>query len=176
MFDPACLAYLIARVDAATTSNDKGDRFEHLSIYLFQHLNGVEVMEHDIQMSSEEIDLVLWNAQLEEVLRPWETVILVECKNWSKTVGSSAFDSFIGKLRRRSLTTGIFIAAAGITGGFIRGDHAESGATGIIRSALQEGIRVIVITMEDIRAIASLDDIRDLIKKRYCGLYVHRVL
>ena len=176
MFDPTCLIYLIAHVDAATTSNDKGTRFEQLAKYLFQHLEGVEVREQDIQMSSEEIDLVLWNAQREEVLRPWEAVILVECKNWSTPVDSSAFDSFIGKLRRRSLKTGIFIAAAGTTGGFISGDHAESGAAGIIQSALQEGIRVIVITMEDIRAIGSLDDIRDLIKKRYCGLYVHRML
>ena len=103
MFDPACLTDLIAYVDSATTSNDKGTRFEQLAIYLFQHLDGVEVRGHDIQMSSEEIDLVLWNAQLEEVLRPWEAVILVECKNWSTAVGSLAFDSFIGKLRRRSL-------------------------------------------------------------------------
>ena len=176
MFDPILLAARIADVDATATAHDKGASFEALAIYLFEHLNGVVVTEHDIRMPSEEIDIVLWNAQLEEVLRPWEAVVLVECKNWSANVGAPALDNFIGKLRRRSLTTGIFIAATGVTGGFINGDGDEPGAVGIIRSALQEGIRVIVITMNDIRAITCLDDIRRLIKTRYCGLYVHKVL
>lgn len=176
MFDPAQLANLIALVDMASTNQDKGSRFETLAIYLFEHLEGVEITDHDIRMTSEEIDLVLWNSQREEVLRPWEAVILVECKNWSAAVGAPALDNFIGKLRRRFLKTGIFIAANGVTGKFIKGDANEGGAVGIIGSALQEGIRVIVLTMDDIRAIATLDEIRGLIKKRYCGLFVHRVL
>ena len=85
-------------------------------------------------------------------------------------------DNFINKVRRRALTTGIFVAANGVTGGFVRGDGTDPGAVGILTSALQDGIRVIVITMNDIRTITSLDDIRALIKKRYCGLYVHRVI
>lgn len=176
MFDPIQLAAHIASVDAALTSQTKGASFETLAMYLFEHLTGVEVTEHDIRMPSEEIDIVLWNAQQEEVLRPWEAVILVECKNWSTNVGAHALDSFIGKLRRRSLKTGIFVAALGVTGGFVKGDANEPGAAGIISSALQEGIRVIVITLADIRLVASLDDIRALIKKRYCGLYVHKVM
>ncbi len=176
MFDHAQLAARIAAVDAAVTAHDKGATFESLAKYLFEHLEGVEVTEQDVLMQSEEIDLVLWNAQREEVLRPWEAVVLVECKNWSAAVGAPALDSFIAKVRRRSLKTGIFIAARGVTGQFLTGDGNEPGAVGVIRSALQEGIRVIVITMDDIRAIATLDDIRQLIKRRYCGLFVHRVL
>ncbi len=176
MFDPAQLTAHIASVDAATTNQAKGASFETLAMYLFEHLDAVEVTEHDIRMPSEEIDIVLWNAQREEVLRPWEAVILVECKNWSANVGAPQLDNFIGKLRRRSLKTGIFVAAMGVTGGFIKGDGNEPGAAGLIRSALQEGIRVIVITLADIRTLTSLDDIRALIKKRYCGLYVHKVL
>lgn len=176
MFDYAQLAAYIANVDTATTNQEKGASFETLAMYLFEHLDGVEVAEHDIRMPSEEIDIVLWNAQREEVLRPWEAVILVECKNWSANVGAPQLDNFIGKLRRRSLKTGIFVAAMEVTGGFIKGDGNEPGAVGLIRSALQEGIRVIVITLTDIRTLTSLDDIRALIKKRYCGLYVHKVL
>lgn len=176
MFDPIQLATRIAAVDAATTPHAKGASFELLAMYLFEHLDGVEVTQHDVLMAAEEIDIVLWNAQREEVLSPWEAVILVECKNWSGHVGAPSLDSFIGKLRRRSLKTGIFVAANGVSGNFISGDAAERGATEIIRSALQEGIRVIVITLADIRAITSLDEIRNLIKRRYCGLYVHRVL
>ena len=176
MFDINHLNILINNVDVATTNQQKGQSFELLSIYMFKHLNGVDIAEHDIRMPSEEIDIVLWNAQTEEIFRPWDSVILVECKNWSSTVGASVLDNFVNKVRRRALSTGIFVAANGVTGGFVRGDGNEPGAVGFLTSALQDGIRVIVITMDDIRAITSLDDIRELIKKRYCGLYVHKVL
>jgi len=76
----------------------------------------------------------------------------------------------VNKVRRRHLTTGIFITANGVTGNFVKGNGNEAGAIGILTSALQDGIRIIVISMDDIRAITSLDDIRQLIKKRYCGL------
>ncbi|MBY8960847.1 restriction endonuclease [Pseudomonas sp. MIS38] len=176
MFDINNFRTLIADVDNATTNQQKGLSFELLSIYMFEHLDGVDVTEHDIRMPSEEIDIVLWNAQTEEILRPWDSIILVECKNWSATVGAPILDNFVNKVRRRALTTGIFVAANGVTGGFVRGDGTDPGAVGILRSALQDGVRVIVITMDDIRAITSLNDIRALIKKRYCGLYVHKVL
>lgn len=176
MFDINHFRTLIANVDSSVTNQQKGQSFELLSIYMFEHLDGVDVTEHDIRMPSEEIDIVLWNAQSEEVLRPWDSVILIECKNWSVSVGAPVLDNFINKVRRRSLTTGIFIAANGVTGSFVKGDGKEAGAVGILTSALQDGIRVIVITMSDIRNFTSLDDIRSLIKKRYCGLYVHKVL
>jgi Restriction endonuclease len=54
-------------------------------------------------------------------------VILVECKNWNAPVGAPALDNFIGKLRRRNLRTGIFIAANGVTGHFIDGDGNDPG-------------------------------------------------
>ena len=175
MFDATQLTARIANVDGATTNHQKGQSFEQLAMYVFEHLDGVEISEHNAMMDSEEIDIVLWNAQIEAVLRPWEAVILVECKNWNSRVGAQALDAFISKLRRRYLRTGIFIAAEGVTGDFVDGTGAEVGAAGIIRSALQEGIRVVVITMDDIRGFASLDDIRNLIKQRYCKLYVHKI-
>jgi len=176
MFDVNTYQSLILAVDNAQTNHDKGRSFEILSKYIFEHLDGVEVTECDIRMKSEEIDIVLWNAQLENVLRPWDSIILVECKNWSCAVGASILDNFVNKIRRRHLSTGIFVAANGVTGGFVRGDGREPGAVGILTSALQDGIRVIVITLDDLRQIQSLDNIRNLIKKRYCGLYVHKVL
>jgi hypothetical protein len=175
VFDLAHYQNLVAVVDAAATATEKGDAFEELIAYLLENLEGVKVWERDKLMASEEIDLVLWNAQIEEVLRPWEAVILVECKNWSAAVGAPSLDSFIGKLRRRNLKTGLFVAANGVTGGFIRGDGIEAGAVGLLQSALQEGIRVVVLRGEDLRAITSIDGLRHLIQDRYMKLYVHRL-
>jgi hypothetical protein len=175
VFDPVHYKSLFARVMAASTAHDKGQTFEEMSAYLFSALDGVEVTYRDVRMAAEEIDLVLWNAQIEAVLKPWDDVILVECKNWSVATGAPVLDAFISKLRRRSLTTGILIAANGVTGGFIHGDGNDVGAVSLIAAALQEGIRVIVITRDDLLTLTSIDDLRSLIKQRYCGLYVHRV-
>lgn len=176
MFTQAELTSRLAAVDAAATANEKGDRFEDLAEYLFEHLDGVEVRERDVLLPSEEIDIVLWNAQLEDVLRPWDPMILVECKNWSSAVGGAELSWFIQKMRTRGLSHGIFVAANGVTGNFVRGDGSGNGATGIIMDALREKIRVIVITMDDIRALQSLDDVRELIKSRLCGIFVRKVL
>ena len=117
MFDLAGYQALLDRVAAARSNNEKGAAFEELSAYVFSALDGVEVTHRNARLPAEEIDLVLWNAQIEPVLRPWNDVILVECKNWSSPVGAQLLDAFIRKLQRRACTTGIFVAALGVTGG-----------------------------------------------------------
>ena len=173
MFDLPTYTSLLADVDSATTPNQKGDKFETLCEYLFTNLSGVSIEARDPLMSAEELDLVLWNAQIEEVLRPFDNTILVECKNWSTAVGAPALDSFISKVRRRNLKTGIFIAANGVTGDFLNNNRG-TGAIEIIKSALTEGIRVIIINRADLDVITDLDKLRTLIKKRYCGLFIHK--
>lgn len=173
MFDLTTYNGLLAKVDTSLTATQKGDNFEAVCSYLFSELAGVSIEARDAVMASEEIDIVLWNAQTEEVLRPFDNTILVECKNWSKPVGAPSFDSFISKVRRRTLKTGIFIAAGGVTGDFLN-SNAGNGAIDLIKAALGEGIRVIIINRADLNAIKTLDDFRILIKKRYCGLFIHR--
>lgn len=175
MFDLQEFQALLTAVDQARTNNEKGAAFETLSAYVFNSLEGVEVRHRDARMDAEEIDLVLWNAQLEPVLRTWDDVILVECKNWSSAIGAPVLDAFISKLRRRMRKTGILVAAHGVTGQFIDGTGNEIGAAAIQRSALQDGIRVIVITIDDLRGITAVEELRNLIKERYTGLFVHRV-
>jgi hypothetical protein len=177
MFDLPIYQDLLLQVENAQTSNQKGTTFETLSEYILGELEGVEVQDRDVLMAYEEIDLLLWNAKIEEVLQPWDNIILVECKNWSKPVGSAVLDNFIAKLRRRHISTGIFIAANGITGDFINGNNADRGALALLRDTLmQDGIRIVVIRYEDLQAIQDLDDFRRLIKKRYCGLYMNKVI
>jgi hypothetical protein len=76
-------------------------------------------------------------------------------------------------MRRRALKTGIFIAASGVSGDFLNG-NGNDGAIDIIKTSLAEGIRVIIINRNDLDNITSMDDLRTLIKKRYCGLFIHK--
>jgi hypothetical protein len=56
----------------------KGATLEKLAAYLLRTLKGVEVTARDAVTASEEIDLALWNAGVEEVLRDWGGIIFVE--------------------------------------------------------------------------------------------------
>jgi len=161
---------LLSKTELALTSEEKGRALEDVTEYLLSLLRGVEIVERDKLCDSEELDFVLWNSRLEEVLRPWEFIILVECKNWSGPVGASELDLFVSKLRRRGLKSGIFIASNGVTGDF------ETGAKGIIKATLAEGIRVIVVTRADLELIGGSDDLCMLIKRRYCRLFVHKII
>jgi len=174
VFDHQTYLDLIAKVDGAATPDTKGNTFEDLAQYLLSCLKGVEIAHRDAVMQSEEIDLVVWNARTDEVLRSWSDVILVECKNWSSKVDAKNTSWFLSKLEERSLNTGLLIAASGVTGDYDSGD--PTGARDVIRKALGKGIRIITITMDDLRQINSHDDLLRLLKLRFLGLFVFKVL
>ena len=176
MFDYTIYNGLMVTYNTAVGNTEKGRTLEEFASYFFGCLEGVTVEERDIHTESEEIDLVLWNSQTDDVLKPMDGIIFVECKNWSKRVDAKALDSFIGKLRRRSLKTGILVATNGITGGYLKGENGDIGAVDIIKSALQESIKVITITKEDLEHIRTIDDLKRLLKKRYCGIFIHKPL
>jgi Holliday junction resolvase-like predicted endonuclease len=176
MFNLQQYQALIQAVDQAIGNHQKGATFEALSAYLFESLDGVEVAERNINLPTEEIDLLIWNARLEEVLTPWDQVILVECKNWSGPVGAATLRTFLHKVHEMHLKTGIFVAANGVTGDFVNGNNVEIGAAKLLHDALiRDNIRVIVVRMDDMRNIANVDALRQLIKSRYCKIYMHKV-
>jgi hypothetical protein len=152
VFDQNIYLARLAAVDQAQTNNEKGNSFEQLAAYLLSGLEGVEVRDTNVNLAAEEIDILLWNAGIEEVLRPWDGVILVECKNWSAPVGAQVLGAFLNKLHQKHLKTGIFVAANGVTGDFVNGNHPDIGAVRMIYDALvRDGTRVIVLRLDDIR-------------------------
>lgn len=172
---PTYTALLVAARNA-TTAADKGTTLENLAAYLFPCLDGVELRDRDIHTDSEELDLVLWNARTEPVLSSWNDVILVECKNWSTPVGSRDVAWFVNKVRDRRLVNGIFVAKHGVTGDFLNGTRAQEGASVMLYNALiRDGIKIIVLTFDDLTALTTEDQLRELIKTRYCKLFVKKV-
>jgi len=161
---------LLDAMENAQTNEEKGKSLEELMQYLMERIPGVEVTARAIQCDIEEIDLVLWNSQIDDVLRGWDGIILVECKNWSTRVGASEVEWFINKLRRRGVENGIFVAAEGITGDSLRAAGA------IIMEALREKIRVIVITRSDLKSITNIKHLREMIKTKYSNIFVGKII
>jgi len=176
MFDAATFTDHVTAVDTAVTNHDKGVSLESLASYLFNCIDGIEVRETNINGPAEEVDLLLWNAKTEEVFSPWDNLISVECKNWSQPAGANLIDNFAAKVRLKHLTTGIFLAANGVTGDFVNGDNQNRGAVYRLHEHLtRDGIRIVVIRMQDLRGLASIDDFINLVKDRYCKIYMHKV-
>jgi hypothetical protein len=110
--------------DESDTSDAKGKAFEELTCFLVEQIPGVSVIARNAldYFESEEIDLAIFNARHPRGLKVFDDWFLIECKNWSKPVGSSEVATFISKLADRSLGFGILMAANGITGSVDDGD------------------------------------------------------
>ncbi|WP_143339177.1 restriction endonuclease, partial [Cronobacter sakazakii] len=161
---PTFLSHILA-VDNAVTNQDKGSSLESLSRYLFNCIDGIEVREVNINAPAEEVDLLLWNAKTTQVFEPWDNLISIECKNWSRPAGATLIDSFAAKIRMKHLTTGIFVAANGVTGDFVNGNNEERGAVYRLHEHLtRDGIRIVVVRMDDLRALSNINDFLEIIK------------
>lgn len=153
-------------VTSAQTSQDKGRALEELIAYLMETVPGVSVSARDVRCDVEEIDIVLWNEQIHPALRPWDSIILVECKNWQTPVGAQEIAWFLTKIRRRGISNGIFVATNGVTGDF------NHDATRLIVDALSEKIRIIVLTNNDLFTIQDSQTLCHLLKEKYCKLFL----
>jgi hypothetical protein len=162
----------LRRADGASTNDEKGEIFEALIVYLFSKIPGVPQIRRNSTsvFRSEELDLVVWNDKHPKGLISLNTWIPVECKSSHHPIGSHELQVFISKIERRALDFGILIAWRGITG-----DAATlTGAHDHASTALIKGIRIIVITREDIENLTSTEDLVGLIRTRICDVIIKR--
>ncbi len=155
---------------AATTTTGQGKALEDLICYVLQKLPGISVTRRNETNSfhTEEIDVAFWNEQHARGLPFLPNVILVECKNWSTTVGSEQVNWFDTKLRNRGLSFGILVASNGITGDTDDITDAHS----IIAAGLRESRQLIVITKGELLGLADTSDLVLMIKEKLCDLAV----
>lgn len=153
----------------ARTAAQRGTLYEEYVQALFEAITGITNTTRNIYNTrrSQEIDLCFWNDLHPDGLWFLPTVILVECKNWSRPVGSAEVAWFDNKVHRRGLDFGILFAARGITG-----DAAELGeAHDIIAQALVQKRRLIVITDEELAGLGSGDELITLLKIKLTQLH-----
>jgi hypothetical protein len=156
--------------DRALTVDDKGKALEDLSCYVFGRVPGLRLSQRNEKnrYETEEIDVAFWNEQDANGLKAFDPILLVECKNWSKPVGSEQVAWFLTKIENRSLDFGILLAANGITGSAEDGKQAHD----LVSKALMKKIRMIVITRAEIEALTHTDELVILIKTKLCQLVV----
>jgi hypothetical protein len=153
-----------------SSSKEKGKALEDLVCYIFEKIPGIEITYRDklVLFGSEEIDIAIWNNQHPKGFPFLPYTILIECKNWSGSVGNSEVLVFRDKLVNRGLTHGFLIAMNGISGN----SDSITKAKYTIATALKDGKHIIVITKDDLAGIRNTGELISLIKYKLCELAV----
>lgn len=161
--DPGIIAERLKAAATATNTDAQGKAYEELADYLFSCIPGCTT-ERNIfnEFDTEQIDVAIGNERLAGGLPLLPDVLLVECKDWAQPVDSKTVGYFMNILAGRSIAVGVLIAANGTTGG---NDMKNANALGL--AAAPRGIKVLVITTDDIRSLSSTADFVDLLNRRY---------
>jgi hypothetical protein len=108
---------LVARVEAAESSADKGASLEILMAALFEQIPGFTVIR-SVRTETEQIDLEILNDSQDAVYSKDAPLVLVECKNWTDRPGRPEFSSLETKIlnRGRRCTLGFFVSWSGFAG------------------------------------------------------------
>lgn len=156
------------RGNSATTTTEKGRALEDLICYIFEKVSGIPITERNRMnvFHTEEIDVAFWNDRSQRGFYFLPHVILVECKNWSRPVGSEEVAYFLKKLENKGLDFGVLVAINGITGSSSNSTRANFE----VSMALARGIRLIVLTREEIEHLVKTDDLVRLFKEKLCKL------
>jgi tetratricopeptide (TPR) repeat protein len=99
--------------------NKKGQILVDLMSLIIETDSNFSMGKVDVRTESEQIDLEIHNKALDPFLRQLDSmIIIVECKNWSKNVGSDEIRDFAGKVANRPrvlCNVGLFITTSEFT-------------------------------------------------------------
>lgn len=118
---------LIDRVKNEEDSNVKGRLLEELMHKFFSFVEGFEIIER-LKTETEEIDLVILNKSTIPLWQKESSLILVECKNWSKKCGKNELVVFKEKISNRKgrAKIGFFVSWNGFAVTFTKEDLRSS--------------------------------------------------
>lgn len=151
----ARLAELWSTVQTETNSARKGRLLEDLLELIFKQVEGFVVTTRR-RSTDEEFDLVIRNESLGSLWTKESQYFLVECKNWTSTVGPDELDRFINKLERRygRAKLGFFVAPNGFTAGF----------STTLATRRRDALLVVPIDRADLDALVSRADREQVLK------------
>jgi hypothetical protein len=169
-YDSAVVRGYLAIVDNPPTSAAKGKAFEDLACYLVNGIPGVRVTARNEMntFSTEEIDVACKSDNDPTGLGTLVDFFLVECKGWATAVTSEQVAWFLTKIRHRGVRFGILIAANGITG---EPEHLSRAHFLVAAELATNGIRMVIVTREEIERLDSGEELAQLIIQKVCNLH-----
>lgn len=125
----------------------KGALLEELTLLLFKTIPGFYNAQSRLRSAAEELDLVVANESDDKLWSQEGTVIIVECKNWSRKTEREELDKLALKMLRRGdrCRLGFFVAVGGFSAGF-----ANTAAAPPVRNEL-----IVPIGPDELRALVE---------------------
>jgi hypothetical protein len=169
-YDPVVIQGHLAIVDTTTIHAAKGKAFEDLACYLLNGIPGIRITARNETntFATEEIDVACKNDNDPAGLGGLADFFLVECKGWRDAVNSEQVSWFLTKIRHRGVRFGILIAANGITG---EPEHLSRANFQVAVEMATSGIRMVIVTREEIEKLKSGEDLAQLIIQKVCSLH-----
>lgn len=156
----------IAQGDAGN-SDVKGTALEAVVEQTLCLFEGVGLIHRNAEdnAGSLEIDLVLYNNQIPVVGLPFlPTLLVIECKNWASPVNAATVRSFTSKIHSMRQKFGLLVAANGITGNAQDATNAHAHLRDTFK---QDGEIVLVLTRDELCAVASTEELGALLRQKY---------
>src|SRR2546421_11876003 len=100
---------LLRESDNASTNDERGDKLEELTRYLFEKVRGISFYDRNILDANraQELDVVFWNPSNLSEIGFLDLVLIIECKNTGHPVSSAGVGWFVRKLQDRGANHGI---------------------------------------------------------------------
>src|SRR5438874_323527 len=169
-YNPAVIKGYLTIIDNPPTNAAKGKAFEDLACYLLNGIPGIKITARNElnTFATEEIDIACKNENDPAGLGGLVDFFLVECKGWREAVNSEQVSWFLTKIRHRGVRFGILIAANGITG---EPEHLSRANFLVGVEMATFGIKMVIVTREEIEKLASGEDFAKLIIHKVCTLH-----
>lgn len=149
------------KVQNAETNAEKGESLEKLAELLFEGFPYISVREKNLRTSSAEIDLVLeYNSpDSPTIFDEYSRYLLVECKNWSQSVGANVVRDFKGKMDSAKVDLGIIVASNGITG-----RSGQDAVDELNQYFQRDGVTIVVIDESDLESLIVGKDLYEILE------------
>ncbi|MGW4330536.1 restriction endonuclease [Nocardia sp. NPDC004573] len=169
-YDVALLASLHEACRTAIGSHARGKALEDFVEYVFTQVPSVSLYARDVKDldGAQELDLVLSHIPAMSEIPISDLLLMIECKNEQTKTSAAQVREFGAKLRSRSLSIGIFVTAAGLSGKIGEAAHAA------IRDELGTGIAIIVVLAHELSTIVEHEDLARLLRYRLMELRTYR--
>ena len=160
----------LANIDAAHGAGERvnGKELEALSGYLLGCVPGFEV-EMDITTGESQLDGIIRNrGPRYDFRQDFGTYIVVECKDWSKRVGSKEVGWLVNKLLTQECKAGILFSCEGITGGRSTADQdTRHAALTLLKAYQRAGKIILVLDRGDLEVAAGGDNLVRILRDKY---------
>jgi hypothetical protein len=146
-----------------------GKDLEALAGYLLSCIPGFEVTMNLVTGESEVDALIRNTGPRYDFREDLGRYFPVECKDWSKPVGSKEVGWFVNKLLTQECKAGILFSSRGITGevATTNAEDVRYAALTLLKAYQRAGRIVIVLNEEDFQAASQGDNLIRLLQKSY---------